>query len=68
MDVVRAIRQGIDSARHHRKDGEFYYDQGHPLFKPYWEAVVLKSDCRDLADDRIVRIVQKRLKGIFQWN
>ena len=62
MDVKRAILQGIDSARMYRKDGDSPYHHRHPLWPYWWNAVVAKSDCRDLNETTIQREVLKRLK------
>ncbi len=62
MDVNRAIRQGIDSARHFNKDGESPYHLRHPLFPYWWEGVVLKADCRDFSESRIMEEARKRAK------
>lgn len=57
----RVIEQGIDNARNNRKDGEFEYHQHHYLFKPWWEAVVMKSDMPDYSEARIKRLVRQNL-------
>ena len=59
--ITRAISQGIDSARFNRKEGEFEYQMGHPLFKPWWEAVVMKSDVPDYSESRIQALVRQNL-------
>jgi hypothetical protein len=59
--IDRAISQGIESARHNRKDGEFEYDLKHPLFNPWWEGVVMKSDCPDYSDSRIKRLAKQNM-------
>lgn len=59
--VDRAINAGIDSARQFRKDGDWENEMGHPLWKVWWEAVVLKSDCPDYSDSRVHRLVRQNL-------
>lgn len=62
MDIDRAISQGIDSARHHRKDGAAPYNQYHPLFKAWWEAVVLKADLPFMSDNEIHQRVKQTMR------
>lgn len=60
--IDRAIEQGIDSARFHRKEGQSPYHDNHPLFPFWWTAVVTKSDLRDLSDRQIRERVLKQVK------
>ncbi len=62
MNKLRAIQQGIDSARVYRKDGPWPYHQHHPLFNYFWEACVLYSDCPWLSDRQIAQDVTMRLE------
>lgn len=61
MDIERAISQGIDSARIYRKDGAAPYHMQHPLFKPWWEAVVLKADCPWMSESEVRQRVRKTM-------
>lgn len=55
--IERAIREGYESACHHKKDGEFIYHQNHPTFHYYWWAVVAKSDHRDWGLPQVTKCV-----------
>jgi len=63
MDTSRAIQQGIDAARCLRKDAHSPYHDHHPLFRYWWEAVVLKSDAPSLDDTTIQQAIRYKLRN-----
>ena len=62
FEVMRAIRQGMDAARMSGKMAPSPYHDRHPLFHPWWEALVTKADCRDWSEKQVIERVRSRLK------
>lgn len=60
--VDRAINYGYDAACRNRKDADGPYDLRHPMWRYFWEAVVLKSDIPDYGLERVRKEVKARVK------
>lgn len=58
----RAITQGYDAACKAKKDADSPYHQCHPMFEPWWQACVLKSDIPDYGLERVRKEVKARAK------
>lgn len=61
-EVLRAIRQGMDAARFYGKMAPAPYHNLHRLFSPWWEALVVKVDCPDWSEKRVIEHVKTRMR------
>jgi hypothetical protein len=62
--IERAIQQGIDSARAHKKDSAPEpYNLRHPLFMYWLTALVTAQDCRDWSAHQ----VRDKVLGQVKW-
>lgn len=57
-----AINQGIDAARIAGKDADSPYHNCHPMFRYWWEALVMKYDDRDKSESCVRKAVLQRVK------
>ena len=61
-EIIRAVRQGMDAARFYGKLAPSPYHNRHKLFQAWWEALVVKADCPDWSERRVINHVLPRLK------
>ncbi len=62
QEIVNAVRQGMEAARFYGKDAPSPYHVRHWLWQPWWEALVVKADCPDWSEQRVLAHVTPRIK------